>query len=280
MSDLVKEDKYTLTKEQRDYYASVLILEDMNNFGRKFPVVLEGDNEMLEALLIQMSGKGWLDIVGTNYVVTDKGREILLNYLEKLTEFRSIFKVYCAVDTGEGTFGFSEYFSFDADEQFIDYIHQDNFEDLRVAVCEMKKINPLDVIFLEFVDNGRFDFKQDGWQAELVTGLIWDDMLEVANSNLHIEDLEETDEDGNVTHTGEEVMKLIMKEGVDLMMDLMEHQAEIDEEMRNQSYEDDEDEYEYEITEYYVEEPVYDTVYYEVYYDPFYISPCWGIYYY
>ena len=35
-----------------------------------------------------------------------------------------------------------------------------------------------------------------------------------------------------------------------------------------------------ETTEYYVEEPVYEITYYEVYYDPFYISPCWGVYYY
>jgi hypothetical protein len=272
----VKEAKYTLTQEQKMYYASVLLLEDMNNFGRTFPLILDGDDELLEPLLVHMGSKGWVDTEGTEYVVTEEGRKVLLNYLEKLTEFRSMFKVYSAVDTGEGEFGYNEYFSFDTDEQFMAHINQERFEDLRVAVCEMKGINPLDVIFLEFVDTGKYDFEQEGWQADLITGLIWDDMLEVANSNLHIEDLEEYDEDGNVEHTGREVMEIIIREGMDLMMDLMGKQEEAD----SQFEEEDEHEEVIETTEYYVEEPVYETVYYEVYYDPFYISPCWGVYYY
>ena len=100
-------------------------------------------------------------------------------------------------------------------------------------------------------------------------------MLEVANSNLHIEDLEEYDEDGNVEHTGKEVMEIIIREGMDLMMDLMAKQEEAD-----AMYEDEEEEEIIETTEYYIEEPVYEVTYYEVYYDPFYISPCWGVYYY
>lgn len=273
--------KYSLTKEQKMYYASVLLLEDMNNFGKKFPILLEGDDELLEPLFIHMGGNGWVIPEGGYYQVTDAGRKVLTNYLEKLTEFRSVFKIYSAVDTGAGEFGYAEYFSFDTDEQFMEHINQERFEDLRVAVCEMKGINPLDVIFLEFVDTGRYDFQEFGWQAELVTGLIWDDMLEVANTNIHVEDLTETDENGNVTHTGEEVMKIIMKEGTDLMMDLIAHQEELDREESSNSYEnyDAEDET-YTVTEYYVEQPVYDVVYYEVYYDPFYYSPCWGVYYY
>jgi hypothetical protein len=278
-----KNQEYHLTQGQKLYYSSVLLLEDINNFGKTYPIILEGDDEMLEPLFIHMVSKGWLSIENGQYKVTSKGREVLLNYLERLTEFRSVFKVYSAVDTGAGTFGYAEYFSFDTDEQFMEYINQDQFEDLRVAVCEMKGINPLDVIFLEFVDTGKYDFEQSGWQADLVTGLIWDEMLEVANSNIHVSDLTETDANGNVTHTGEEVMKIIMKEGSDLMMDLIAKQEELDNEAEqyNDSFSDeDEGEETYFVTEYYVDQPVYDVVYYEVYYDPFYFSPCWGVYYY
>lgn len=278
----VREAKYSLTKEQRLYYSSVLLLEDMNNFNKNFPVLLEGQDKILEPIFIHMMSKDWIEISGVNYVVTDKGRDVLLNYLSRLTEFRSMFKVYSAVDTGEGEFGHEAYFDFDTDEQFMLHIEDDRFEDLRVAVCEMKDINPLDVIFLEFVDGGKFDFESNNtWQTDLVTGLIWGEMLEVANTNLHVNDLEEYDEDGNVTFTGEEVMTIIIKQGLDVMKDLMAKQAEIDAE--EEEYEDEEEYDEVEevvVTEYYVEEPYYDYGYYEVYYDPFYISPCWGVYYY
>jgi DNA-binding PadR family transcriptional regulator len=278
----VKEQKYSLSTEQKLYFASVLLLEDINNFGTKFPVLLEGDDEMLEPLFKHMGSKGWLTVEGTNYQATDEGRKVLKNYLEKLTEFRSVFKIYSAVDTGEGEFGYDKYFEFDTDEQFEDYINLDRFEDLRVAVCELKGINPLDVIFLEFVDTGRFDFEQLGWQAELVTGLIWDDMLEVANTNIHLEDLTEYDEEGP-TFDGKEVCKMIVEKGTELMMDLIKTQAEEDSKVEEDDFEEfDEEEEVIETvtTVEIIEEPYYDDVYYEVYYDPFYISPCWGVYYY
>ena len=271
-------NKYTLSKEQKMYYASVLLLEDMNNFNKSYSVDLKGDDQFLKDLFIYMMSKGWVEISDVSFNVTQKGRDVLLNYLSKLTEFRSMFKVYSAVDTGEGFFAYEKYFDFDTDEQFMLYLDKDNFEDLRVAVCEMKKINPLDVIFLEFVDAGKYDFEIDGWQLDLVSGLIWDDMLEVANTNLHIEDLEELDEDGSVLSTGEEVMGIIIEKGMDVMLDVMKVQEEIDSE-EDEDFVDEIEEVE-EVTEYYIEEPYYDTDYYEFYYDPFYVSPCWGVVYY
>lgn len=284
--EAVKEAKYTLSADQKKYFGSVLLLEDMNNFGRKFPVLLDEDDKVLEPLLVHMSAKGWVDIVGTSYQVTNEGRKVLTNYLEKLTEFRSVFKFYSAVDTGEGEFGYSSFFEFDTDEQFEDFINEERFEDLRVAICEFKKVNPLEVIFLEFVDTGRFDFEAKGWQMELMTGLLWDDMLEVANTNIHVEDLAEYDEEGP-TFTGEEVCRMIVEKGTELMLDLIKLQAEEDERLAQEEEAEEEYEDEYEeiveeviIEEYYVEEPYYDYGYYEVYYDPFYVSPCWGVYYY
>ncbi len=268
---------YNLTVDQKKYYASVLLLEDMCNFGRTLSVLLEGDDKLLEPLFIHMMSKDWVEVKNEHYVPTSDGRKLVKNYLERLTEFRSAYKVYSGVDTGEGIFAYTKYFDFDTDAQFEDYINQDNFEDLRVAVCEFKNINPLDMIFLELVDEGRFDFEIKGWQGELVTGLIWDELLEIANSNLSLSNL---DEDGT---TGREVMEIIIKRGTDLMLDLIQQQDQFDDEESESGDYDDDDEGETYVettVEYVVEEPVFEYDYYESYYDPYYVSPCWGVYWY
>lgn len=266
----VKIKDYKITKDQRMYYSSVLLLENICNFGHRYPILLDDNQKILEPILVHMVSKGWVTGETDGYLPTEAGKEVLKNYLGRLHEFRSFYKIYSAVDTGEGEFGYSKYFDFETDEAFIQHIHQERFEDLRVAVCEFKKINPLDVIFMEMVDNGKFNCDEIGWEAELATGLIWDDMVEIANTNVHVEDLAEEN------HTGEEVMTIILEEGANILKGLLENQAKQDKEVVN-TFENDDEEYRQEHSKetYYVDEPEFESRYYESYYDPYYVSPYW-----
>ena len=271
--------KYSISKDQKSYYTSVLLLENMINFGDTFEVLLEGDDKLLEDTLVYMMSKKWLDVKGTSYVPTEKGRELVTNYKERLTEFRSLYKIFSAVDTGEGVFGYSSFFNFDTDTQFEDYIDDENFEDLRIAVCEFKKINPLDIIFMEMVDNGEFDTEEDNWQFNLISGLIWDDIEEIGNTNLGVDDLTEYDDDDIIITSGEDIMKIILKQGTDLCKELVQKQDELDGEEDELDGEEDEEEV-VEETIAYVEDPYYELDYWDAYYDPYYVSPCWGVCYY
>jgi len=275
------ENKYTITKEQKNYFASTLLLENMTNFDMSYPVLLEGDDTLLEAIFLEMLGKKWVEIIETHYSVTEKGREVVKNYLSKLSELRSAYKVFSCVDTGEGEFAYSNYFDFETDEQFTLHANEDRFEDLRVAVCEFKGINPLEMIFLELVDENRFDTEVQGWQADLTTGLIWNEMMEIANSNIHLDDLAEyTDEDETeVLNSGKDVMEIIIKEGTEVILELVKNQEEADKEVAEDESDEDDGDEEVSTTVIYVEEPVFDYDYYEAYYDPYYVSPYWGCYY-
>ena len=276
--------KYSISKDQKSYYASVLLLENMINFGDKFKILLDGDDKLLEDTFAYMMSKKWLDINSDSYIPTEKGREVLTNYKERLVEFRSLYKYFSAVDTGEGEFGYSSYFDFDTDGEFKAHIDDERFEDLRVAVCEFKKINPLDIIFMEMVSGGEFDTAEENWQFNLISGLIWDDIEEIANTNLSVEDLTEYDDDDEITSTGEEIVEIILKQGTDLCKELAKEQARLDEE-ENDNEEEDENEYEEEETVVeetieYIEDPYYELDYWDSYYDPYYVSPCWGCCYY
>ena len=266
-------EKYSITKEQKLYFGSVLLLENIANLGFSYNVLLEGDDTLLEPILIYMVSKNWVSIEDTKYRITDEGRKVLENYLGKLVEFRSAYKVYSAVDLGEGEFAYSKYFEFETDEQFLNYLSSEEFEDLRVALCELKGINPLEVIFMDMVDEGRFDCEESGWQADLSTGLIWNEMVEIANSNLHLADLAEGE------FTGEEVMGLIVEEGSKVMLTLLKEQSELDQKIED-DFDNDVEDIEVTTTTVLVDEPHFEIDYFESYCDPYYVSPYWGYNYY
>lgn len=263
---------YFLDITEKKYFVSCLLMEIFINHRKNFPLVLFDDDKLLEEYLIHMVSKGWLDINDTEYLPTQSGRELLKNHKAKMIEFRSLYKIYSAVDTGEGEFGYSSYFDFDTDEEFEEYINQDHFEDLRIALCEFKNLNPLEIVFLEMVDERRFNLESTGWQFELVSGLIWDELVEIVNTNISLEELAEEgdEEEGIESYTGEEVMRIIVEEGNLVLKQLLDEEESISEEQDN---EEDTDE---------IGEPYYEVEHYSVYYDgePEYYSPIWGVHYY
>ena len=273
--------KYELSREQKKYFTSVLLMDIIVNEDVIFPVHLENDEVLLEPLLIHMGSYGWVKVTEEGYVPTDAGRKMLLNHKEKLVEFRTLYKIYSAVDLGEGKFAYERYFDFDTDEEFIEFTNESQFEDMRVAVCEFKKINPLEVIFLEMVDSGQLNFVGDNWIKDLLNTPKWDEIVSIANSNIHVAQLEETDEQGNVTATGEDVMEIMLKEGAKISIGLLKQQQLNDKAAEEQAAQEENDETvettttTTETTTEYVDEPYYDYSYYDSYYDPYYISPCW-----
>lgn len=273
---LNKDNKYYIDVKEKEYFISCLLMELFVNHKKTFPLVLFGDNEYLDDYLLHMANQEWIKVNELEFEPTQKGIELLKNHKAKLIEFRSLYKLYSAVDTGEGIFGYSSYFDFDTDEEFYDYIKQDNFEDLRVALCEFKGMNPLEVIFLEMIDENRFDLESDGWQFELTSGLIWDEMVEIANTNIRLENLAEEGINGTGAYTGEQVMEIIITEGTEVLKTLIAYEEGID----NEEVDDEEV---IEETSEYVEEPYYNNEYYTTtYYNsgPYYHSPIWGVRYY
>ena len=264
----------TLPKKQRDYFTSALLLDNMINLGHEYSVMLEGDQKLLEPALEDMAVNGLIKLVDSDYEPTQKGYKTLENFKAKLVEFRKVYMHFSAVDMEAGEFGYAKFYDFDTDEEFYEYIDDERFIDVRVAVCQFKGIDPLEIIFLDFVDRGLFDVDEAGWEAELITGLIWDEIVEISENNLQLSTIIEQD--------GEGTMENVIKAGADVMVALLKEEAEIAEaaDEVEEDY-DDEDEEEVTVTTIeYIEEPDYSLDYYFVYYDPFYVSPCWGYYYY
>lgn len=58
----------------------------------------------------------------------------------------------------------------------------DRFQDLRIALCELRGINPKDIIFLDILNENKF---KDGWKFYLGSGQIWSDIDSILKNSPH-----------------------------------------------------------------------------------------------
>jgi len=251
--------KYTIDAKKKSEFIWAFLLDQMAD-KRDFSVLLYGNDTFIEKYLIEMLSLKFIKIVNNFYKIDTKGQEFIDNFFAKYKDFLKFYDIFCAVDLTEGTFAFDKFNDFETDEEWKTYLNQDNWEDVRIAVCEFKKIDPVEIVYLSFLNEGRFT--SDNWQFDLTSDLMWDEILNICDTAIPLSELSQ---DG--------VIEDIVKQGSDIMLRLLQEENKRKlEDLKNSV---SEDEYTEEVT--YVEE---EYVYYEPYiYDPYYVSPCWLWYY-
>ena len=251
-------------------FISILLLDKMISQDYKFKTIINGDDKLIEDYLIELMAKGYLTTSGMYYQPTQKGMDAYHLFAKKrFQEYLRFYDIFSFVDLTAGEFAFASYFDFDSDNEWDAFKSHERFEDLRIAVALYKKnIDPAEIVFMSFIDTGRIDTTSVGWQMDLLSDQIWNEIEAVCESNLKPEQLGTPD-----------VIEDIIKQGTDLMMKLLQEEnnrkAEQAAQQQSQpSYGNNSDVEEEVIEETIVE---YETVeYYEpYYYDPFYISPIW-----
>lgn len=276
------ESRFSMPGQEEQYtYTAVVILDKMIKKNRIFSVSLEGDDTHLEYIFDFLMKNQVVDLDDeSNYIPSDKGKTLYKNFLAKYTEFIKIYDIFCAVDLEEGSFGFEKLFDYDGDV-FKNYLHDDRFVDLRVTVSEFKGINPFEIVFLAFLNEKRFREPRDrtlvlgseSWQHRAVYGELFEEILKILNNSLHYEELGYEDEQGVVS--GEDVIKDVIAQGIDLSLRIHEYQRkmEIENQNSNRRSHNQNDE----PTQTTVIEENWGPAYYDPYYDPYYYSPVWDI---
>lgn len=212
---------YSLTEENRKEFAGIFVLEYMVNRPKAFDVYLQENDADLEPILMWLMVKEYVEIKDEDkYVPSALGRECVVKFLERYSEFLTMYDVYSAVDLGTGEFAFEKYFDFDEKEEWREYLDDDRWEDLRIAVTELKGLNPIEIVFMSFISEKRFGRDATGWQFDLLLGTVWDEILEICSTALHIVDLGYEDDNGPVN--GEDVLEDVIVQGAELMVRLLE----------------------------------------------------------
>lgn len=262
---------YKITEEKIDSFGGIVILNLMINNQKKFKTTLTFKQQNLQRFLNHLLLNKFIEIKNGLYVPTQEGRTNLLNFYKKFWEFVRVFQVFSAVDLKEGVFAYEHYWNMSEDE-FDEFIEDERWEDVRIAVAEFKKIDPIELVFMDKIDRGYFSIDDDTWMCitDEATSGIWNDIELICNNNIHLSDLQEGDAITN-----------IINQGTSLFIDLLKQENELESEDNEEIVEEV-----VETTVVYDIEPIvivdydyyyYDPYYYDPYYDPYYVSPCFGV---
>ena len=268
---------YSITDDQKKRFASTYLLNYIINKPKSFSVLLEDNDVDLEEILEYMMLNELIKIEDKKniYIPTEKGRDALVNFTNRYYDFLKNFDIFCAVDLGEGVFAFEEILNYkDNEAGWNKYLAKDYWEDLRIAVAEFKKLDPVEIVFMSSINERTYGKSDSGWQFDLLLGTVWDDIADICNNALKADDLSYEDDEGFVD--GKEVLQDVISQAAELNLELMKQADEIDaEEEANMIYDDDDDD---DDDDEYVDRVVVETIHDDVYYgyrDPFYISPIW-----
>ena len=238
-----------LTDDNKKSFKAIILLNEMINGSHQFKTIDNGEDSVLEPLFIELMSKGYVQTAGINYQVSTKGQEVFDTFMKRYTEYLKVYDIYSYVDLEKGEFAFARYYDFETDDAWADFISNERFDDLRIAVALFKKLDPAEIVFMSYINENRFDTASNGWQMDLISDNEWKEIEEICKTAIKPEEV------------GEDAMVDMINQGSELMMKLMEEEA--NQQQNNNNYTE---------TETIVEETV---AYYEPYYDPYYVSPIW-----
>lgn len=220
------DDPWMISKDQKLRFAGLYLLEYMINRPQVFALWLEKDDAELEPILEWLLVQGWIEIhEEKSYVPNAAGRLVIEKFLKRYAKFVYFFDVFSAVDLGAGEFAFSRYFDFSDHDTWIEYLGEQRFEDLRVAVAEYLDIDAVEIVFMSFIREDRFGRDAGGWQFDLLLGTVWDEVVEICNSALDVDELGYEHEGSRIS--GEQVMSDILTQGAELLGELHQHADQI-----------------------------------------------------
>ena len=241
-------------EEKAKTFASIYLLHQMDE-GAQIPIILDQNYQFLEPLLEKLHSKDYIRIEGGHYCLAEHGEEVLKRFYGRYREYLRLYDIFSAVNLQTGEFAFAKYFDFESDEAWYAYLEDERWADLRIAVARLKKMDAHEIVFMSFLNEGRFGANENGWQFDLILGSIWQEIREICRNALTIGDI----------GTRERLIELTRK-GSQLMVELLQHEQKLqkwEQEQQGSSDENDEED-DVEIIEEYSR-------------DPFYISPLWAV---
>ncbi len=208
--------QFTISEEQKKQYAGLYLLDYMVTESHTFPLLLEEDDTDLEPVLEWLLSKDYIGIIDNErYEQTVNGKAALSLFMTRYKEFLKTFDIFSAVDLGTGEFAFASCDEFKNETEWRNFLDNEQWDDLRVAVAEYRDMDPVEIVFMSFINENRFGKNETGWQFDLLLGTVWDEILEIADTAIRWQELGWEDEQGSVR--AEDVIKDIINQGTEIM---------------------------------------------------------------
>ncbi|MFT4640248.1 MAG: hypothetical protein ACI8T1_003575 [Verrucomicrobiales bacterium] len=215
---------YTIDDTRKKQFAGVYLLEYMATQKKTFSLLLPRDEEPLEEILEWLLIRDYVNIIDeSHYAVATAGLNELKEFASRYVNYLTHFDIYSAVDLEAGEFAFSSYFSFETEDAWKIFLEDERWEDLRIAVAEHRGMDPVAIVFMNFLQEKRFGRDQSGWQFDLLLGSVWDEILDISTSALHASELGFDSDEGPVS--GETVIEDIIDQAEAELERLLEEET-------------------------------------------------------
>jgi len=212
----------TISPERRRLFNGTVLLGHMAAGKLEYDVLLPGSQSNLEAILSWLLTRDLVEISDKNfYQVSTLGHATVAAFQKRYRRILQYFDVFSAVDLESGDFALAHHEEFESEAEWGRFINDDRWEDLRVAVAEHLGADPVELVFAHFMQEGRFNFADGGWEISLLEGLIWNEIEEICASSLTVADL------GYEDVSGKEVMSEVVEQGFLLARELSDRDPEL-----------------------------------------------------
>ena len=204
---------YQLDEKQKHHFARLYLLDYMIQEEVKISILLDEKNEDLESIFDELMARELIEIdQQQRYCVSHEGQALHQHFLKRYRENMALGDIFCSVDLGRGEFAFSFYDDYPTKPEWETFLDKERWDDLRIAVIEYLNNDPIELVFMSFINENRFGRDADGnWQFDLLLGSVWDEILEICNQSIHWPELGYKDEEGEVK--AETVIKDIIAQG-------------------------------------------------------------------
>lgn len=207
----------TVDAGSRIQYAALYVLSVIKDMGSDATALLAKHEELLEPILAWLVEQQYVEIDAKDVLqITGKGSDTVTQYHQRYESFLHDYDVFSAVDLQAGEFAFAYYDDFPGADDWDDFLSEERWDDLRVAVAEHEGVDPVEVIFMSFVHEGRFGSNHEGMLTyDLLLGAVWDEIVDIYNRAIKVADLRYRE--GDTWVDGETVITDILDQGRDLV---------------------------------------------------------------
>ncbi len=204
-----------LSTEKKQQFAGLLLLDQIISEKEKLhSSFMEKNDQLLEEYLNILEKRGLLEVEEDHYFkITEKGRKIYQQLLDQQVSYDTHFDVYSHVDLEKGSF---------ADKK-TDFLEDDRWEDLRVAVAQFKGIDPYRMVLLGMLSSEIFSENPD-WKFDLAAGTLFEEMEAIVEEQISEEELSYEDEEGFVS--GHAVLEDVIQQGAEVNQERYQKEQE------------------------------------------------------
>lgn len=228
---------FTLDETRKARYRMMVFLKMMQDTGEQPDIMLPQELQYLKKDIDAAEKADYLKLNSSHrYEIDTKGLELLQTLEHRSVDHVKMFEVFCAVDLKEGHFAFSDALEKGvSSDLWNNYLNLPRFEDLRVAVAQIKGLDVLDFIFTMMFSWGDFDFKNRDadWTFDLSMDKPFEEMLDKANKSFQWVQMHDDPE------IAKSRMENVISKGVEVMINLAKQEEQIETERRNARLEEE-----------------------------------------